>query len=212
MRRNPQIQRTATTAVFYPCPPTGPFFCNIIYNLLNPLRPLADVGLDLLNSAPLLIKAMLIKTMRLRRLAGNEMTYMKMVEDFVAKLARLGEPRGSQGAPAERHELMGERDGQNMFKLIITPPGFGLPQAEQSLFLAIPKPRDVPFLKDPATITVSDIRKNPDALHFLEFSQLGSARVTNFALQLSRSANWPREASLPVYAVDTWLVDFRQMR
>ncbi|KAK4152099.1 hypothetical protein C8A00DRAFT_44791 [Chaetomidium leptoderma] len=68
-------------AVFYPISALWTLFCNIIY---NPLNPHADVDLDLLNSAPLLIKEM-----RLRRLARDEMAHMKMVDDFVAELARL---------------------------------------------------------------------------------------------------------------------------
>jgi len=68
-------------AVFYPISALWTIFCNVIY---NPLHPHIDVDLDLLNSAPLLIKEM-----RLRRLARDEMAHMKMVDDFVAELARL---------------------------------------------------------------------------------------------------------------------------
>lgn len=68
-------------AVFYPISAIWTIFCNIIY---NPINPNTDVDLDLLNSAPLLIKEM-----RLRRLARDEMAHMKMVDDFVAELARL---------------------------------------------------------------------------------------------------------------------------
>jgi len=68
-------------AVFYPISAIWTIFCNIIH---NPLQPLADADLDLLNSAP-----QLIQEMRLRRLARDEMTHMKMVDDFVAELARL---------------------------------------------------------------------------------------------------------------------------
>jgi hypothetical protein len=68
-------------AVFYPISAIWNIFCHIIY---NPLHPHADVDLELLNAAPLLIKEM-----RLRRLARDEMAHMKMVDDFVAELARL---------------------------------------------------------------------------------------------------------------------------
>ena len=68
-------------AVFYPISALWTIFCNIIY---NPLQPLADADLELLNAAP-----QLIQEMRLRRLARDEMTHMKMVDDFVAELARL---------------------------------------------------------------------------------------------------------------------------
>ncbi|KAL1843555.1 hypothetical protein VTJ49DRAFT_1148 [Mycothermus thermophilus] len=69
-------------AVFYPISAIWIIFCNL---LNNPLDPNANVDLELLNSAPLLIKEM-----RLRRLARDEMAHMKMIDDFVAELARLG--------------------------------------------------------------------------------------------------------------------------
>jgi hypothetical protein len=68
-------------AVFYPLSAVWTIFCNIIY---NPLNRHTDIDLDLLNAVPLLIKQM-----RLRRLARDEMAQMKMVDDFVAELARL---------------------------------------------------------------------------------------------------------------------------
>lgn len=68
-------------AVFYPISAIWTIFCNIMY---NPLNPHANADLDLLNAGPLLIKEM-----RLRRLARDEMAQMKMVDDFVAELARL---------------------------------------------------------------------------------------------------------------------------
>ncbi|KAL2270586.1 hypothetical protein VTJ83DRAFT_2770 [Remersonia thermophila] len=69
-------------AVFYPLSAIWIIFCNL---LNSPLDPNANVDLELLNSAPLLIKEM-----RLRRLARDEMAHMKMIDDFVAELARLG--------------------------------------------------------------------------------------------------------------------------
>jgi hypothetical protein len=69
-------------AVFYPMSAVWIIFCNLMY---NPLTEDADADLGLLNEAP-----MLIKQMRLHRLARDEMTHMKMVDDFVAELARLG--------------------------------------------------------------------------------------------------------------------------
>lgn len=69
-------------AVFYPISALWIIFCNL---LNNPLDPNASVDLELLNSAP-----RLIQQMRMRRLARDEMTHMKMIDDFVAEVARLG--------------------------------------------------------------------------------------------------------------------------
>jgi hypothetical protein len=68
-------------AVFYPISAIWTIFCNIIY---NPLHAQADADLELLNSAP-----QLVRQMRLRRLARDEMAHMKMVDDFVAEIPRL---------------------------------------------------------------------------------------------------------------------------
>ncbi|KAH6629888.1 hypothetical protein B0J18DRAFT_442931 [Chaetomium sp. MPI-SDFR-AT-0129] len=80
-RKMERIMIHVEMAVFYPISAIWTIFCNIMH---NPLHPLADVDLELLNAAPLLIKEM-----RLRRLARDEMTHMKMVDDFAAELARL---------------------------------------------------------------------------------------------------------------------------
>jgi hypothetical protein len=68
-------------AVFYPISALWTIFCSVIF---KPLNPDVDMDLELLDAAPLLIKEM-----RLRRLARDEMAQMKMVDDFVAELARL---------------------------------------------------------------------------------------------------------------------------
>ena len=68
-------------AVFYPISAIWTIFCNIIY---NPLHAHAGEDLELLNLAP-----NLIREMRLRRLARDEMAQVKMVDDFVSELARL---------------------------------------------------------------------------------------------------------------------------
>ncbi|KAK4251298.1 hypothetical protein C7999DRAFT_37639 [Corynascus novoguineensis] len=81
LRKMERFMINVEMAVFYPISAIWTIFCNIIY---NPINPNTDVDLDLLNSAPLLIKEM-----RLRRLARDEMAHMKMVDDFVAELARL---------------------------------------------------------------------------------------------------------------------------
>ncbi len=68
-------------AVFYPISAIWTIFCSVLF---KPLDPDVDKDLELLNAAPLLIKEM-----RLRRLARDEMAHMKMVDDFVTELARL---------------------------------------------------------------------------------------------------------------------------
>ncbi|ORY72148.1 uncharacterized protein BCR38DRAFT_331904 [Pseudomassariella vexata] len=68
--------------VFYPMSAILTIFCNI---LLNPLDPKAKDDLELLASAPQLINAM-----RMRRLTPNEVIHMKMTEEFVSELTRLG--------------------------------------------------------------------------------------------------------------------------
>lgn len=52
--------------------------------MYNPINPNTDIDLELLNSAP-----MLIKQMRLQRLARDEMDQLRMIDDFVAELVRL---------------------------------------------------------------------------------------------------------------------------
>ncbi|KAI1855206.1 hypothetical protein JX265_006652 [Neoarthrinium moseri] len=68
--------------VFYPMSAILTIFCNI---LLNPLCPRAEGDLELLNSTPELIRGI-----RFRRLTLNEVMHIKMIEDFVAELIRLG--------------------------------------------------------------------------------------------------------------------------
>ncbi|KAK3904194.1 hypothetical protein C8A05DRAFT_13903 [Staphylotrichum tortipilum] len=81
LRKMERVMVHFEMAVFYPISAIWTIFCNIIY---NPLHHNANLDLDLLNAAPLLIKEM-----RLRRLARDEMAHMRMVDDFVAELARL---------------------------------------------------------------------------------------------------------------------------
>ncbi|KAL2170719.1 hypothetical protein VTG60DRAFT_4466 [Thermothelomyces hinnuleus] len=82
-------------AVFYPISAVWTIFWNIIY---NPINPNTDVDLDLLNSAP-----MLIKKMRLQRLARDEMAQMKMVDDFVTELVRLANCAVHKARQESRH-------------------------------------------------------------------------------------------------------------
>ncbi|KAI1497599.1 fungal-specific transcription factor domain-containing protein [Biscogniauxia marginata] len=68
--------------LFYPMAAVLALFCNI---LLNPLCIQSRNDLELLNSAP-----ELIRSLRVRRLSPNELLHMKMVEDFMVELTRLG--------------------------------------------------------------------------------------------------------------------------
>lgn len=68
--------------IFYPMSAILTIFCNI---LLHPLSSNARDDLELLQAAP-----QFIKNIRIPRLTANEITHMKMIEDFVAELIRLG--------------------------------------------------------------------------------------------------------------------------
>lgn len=68
--------------IFYPMSAVLTIFCNI---LLNPLSPQAEDDLELLKTAP-----RLIKNIRIRRLTMNEIMHIKLIEEFVAELIRLG--------------------------------------------------------------------------------------------------------------------------
>ena len=67
--------------VFFPMSAIVTIFC---YILLHPLHPEADQDLQLLESAP-----ELIKSIRTRKLTYNEMLHVKMVDDFLEELKRL---------------------------------------------------------------------------------------------------------------------------
>ncbi|KAK9233770.1 hypothetical protein V1525DRAFT_415432 [Lipomyces kononenkoae] len=68
--------------VFYPITAVLTIFCNI---LLNPLDPRADEDLDLLNKVP-----DLIKRIPSRELSLNKVMHIKLTEDFLTELSRLG--------------------------------------------------------------------------------------------------------------------------
>lgn len=68
--------------VFYPMTAASSLFLNI---LIDPYNPRARDDLALLDSVP-----ELIKSIRLRRLTQSEMLHLKMVDDFLAELIRLG--------------------------------------------------------------------------------------------------------------------------
>lgn len=68
--------------IFYPMSAMITIFCNL---LLYPLNDKAQRDLELLKEAPELIRGI-----RIRRMTLNEVIHMKMIEDFVAELVRLG--------------------------------------------------------------------------------------------------------------------------
>ncbi|KAK0614905.1 hypothetical protein B0T17DRAFT_592780 [Bombardia bombarda] len=67
--------------VFYPMSAVVAIFCSI---LLNPLDPRAEQDLELLSSAP-----DLIKTFQMQRMTQTELAHLKMADEFLAELARL---------------------------------------------------------------------------------------------------------------------------
>ncbi|KAK1994113.1 fungal-specific transcription factor domain-containing protein [Colletotrichum falcatum] len=68
--------------VFYPMSAILEIFCNL---LLHPLQPQSEEDLELLRSVPLLIERM-----RTRSLTQKEVAHVKIIDDFVAELTRLG--------------------------------------------------------------------------------------------------------------------------
>ncbi|KAK0368188.1 fungal specific transcription factor [Colletotrichum limetticola] len=68
--------------VFYPMSAILTIFCNL---LLQPLNPQSEEDIELLNSVP-----KLVESMRNRHLTPNEVAHVKIVDDFVAELTRLG--------------------------------------------------------------------------------------------------------------------------
>ncbi|KAK4183344.1 putative transcription factor [Podospora australis] len=67
--------------LFYPVSAILTLFCSI---LLDPLGPQAQDDLELLDSAPHLIRGI-----RVRQLTENEMLHLKLVDEFVSELSRL---------------------------------------------------------------------------------------------------------------------------
>ncbi|KAK2048334.1 fungal-specific transcription factor domain-containing protein [Colletotrichum somersetense] len=68
--------------VFYPMSAILEIFCNL---LLHPLQPQSEEDLELLKSVPVLVKGM-----RTRNLTAQEVAHVKMIDNFVAELTRLG--------------------------------------------------------------------------------------------------------------------------
>ncbi|KAK2033708.1 fungal-specific transcription factor domain-containing protein [Colletotrichum zoysiae] len=68
--------------VFYPMSAILEIFCNL---LLHPLQPQSEEDLELLKSVPVLVKRI-----RTRNLTEQEVAHVKMIDNFVAELIRLG--------------------------------------------------------------------------------------------------------------------------
>jgi hypothetical protein len=68
--------------LFYPMSALITIFCNLLF---NPLDPRASEDLELLNRVPELVKGI-----RIRQLTLKEILHIKLVDDFVAELTRLG--------------------------------------------------------------------------------------------------------------------------
>ncbi|KAH8654335.1 hypothetical protein BGZ61DRAFT_435100 [Ilyonectria robusta] len=82
--------------VFYPTAAIMTLFFNV---LLNPLDTQANLDLGLLSSA-----ADLIRSMPIRRLTRYEIEHLKMVDDFIAELIRLGNCAISKAKGEEERE------------------------------------------------------------------------------------------------------------
>jgi hypothetical protein len=82
--------------VFYPTAAIMTIFLNI---LMNPLEPQAKLDLDLLSSA-----TDLVRSMPVRRLTPYEIGHIKMVNEFVAELIRLGNCAISKADIERRHQ------------------------------------------------------------------------------------------------------------
>ncbi|KAI8292754.1 Fusaridione A cluster transcription factor fsdR [Colletotrichum sp. SAR11_240] len=80
--------------VFYPMSAILTIFCNL---LLDPLNAKAEEDMELLQSVPKLIEGM-----RNRRLTAYEVAHVKMIDEFVLELTRLGT---SAIAKAKREQL-----------------------------------------------------------------------------------------------------------
>jgi hypothetical protein len=81
--------------LFYPMSALLMIFCNL---LLNPLDPQAMQDLELLNQVPEMIKGI-----RIRQLTLNEILHIKLVDDFVAELTRLGKCAVMKAREGDEH-------------------------------------------------------------------------------------------------------------
>ncbi|KAK4662447.1 hypothetical protein QC763_611640 [Podospora pseudopauciseta] len=82
--------------LFYPMSAVLNIFCSV---LLNPLEPQAEADVALLDSAP-----EMIRNMRIKQVAKNEMLQLKLVEEFITELSRLS--RCAIVEAARRHGVM----------------------------------------------------------------------------------------------------------
>lgn len=87
--------------MFYPMTAASSLFLSI---LIHPCNPRARDDLELLDSVP-----ELIKSIRLRRLTQSEMLHLKMVDDFLAELIRLGRSAIECGNPVENYRELVDR-------------------------------------------------------------------------------------------------------
>jgi len=88
--------------VFYPMTAASSLFLSI---LIDPCNPRARDDLELLDSVPELIKGI-----RLRRLSQSEMLHLKMVDDFLAELIRLGRSAIEYANSVEKHHELVQRN------------------------------------------------------------------------------------------------------
>lgn len=70
------------TLIFYPMSAVTTIFCNILW---DPLNPRSQQDLALLDAAP-----EFIRRIRWRRMTESEMQHLRVADDFLAELARLG--------------------------------------------------------------------------------------------------------------------------
>lgn len=91
---NESLANVTRMVVFYPMSAILTIFCNL---LLDPLNAKAGEDMELLQSVPKLIEGM-----RNRRLTAYEVAHVKMIDEFVLELTRLGT---SAIAKAKREQL-----------------------------------------------------------------------------------------------------------
>ncbi|KAB5576147.1 fungal-specific transcription factor domain-containing protein [Coniochaeta sp. 2T2.1] len=76
------LEEASWTLVFYPMSAALTIFCNLLW---DPLHPRAQEDLHLLSTSPELIRCI-----RRRRMTENEMLQLRVADEFLAELARLG--------------------------------------------------------------------------------------------------------------------------
>lgn len=76
------LEDASWTLIFYPMSAVTTIFCNILW---DPLNPRSQQDLALLDAAP-----EFIRRIRWRRMTESEMQHLRVADDFLAELARLG--------------------------------------------------------------------------------------------------------------------------